>query len=127
MGCAGVAIAPAGRRSTGSGVRGDRHHSQTAAESREIRSVAPAAIVAALAEFEGVGRRMQRYGEIPLPGSPASQVAPELLVIGVDVVRLYPNWLGAMNQALKALGLTGHWREYDAEGKPKAAAPIVRR
>lgn len=29
--------------------------------------VAPAAIVAALAEFEGVGRRMQRYGEIPLP------------------------------------------------------------
>jgi UDP-N-acetylmuramate--alanine ligase len=29
--------------------------------------VQPAAIVAALAEFEGVGRRMQRYGEIPLP------------------------------------------------------------
>jgi len=29
--------------------------------------VAPAAIVDALAEFEGVGRRMQRYGEIPLP------------------------------------------------------------
>lgn len=28
--------------------------------------VAPAAIVGALAEFEGVGRRMQRYGEIPL-------------------------------------------------------------
>ena len=28
--------------------------------------VAPTAIVAALAEFEGVGRRMQRYGEIPL-------------------------------------------------------------
>ncbi len=28
--------------------------------------VAPAAIVAALAEFEGVGRRMQRYGEISL-------------------------------------------------------------
>ena len=28
--------------------------------------VAPAAIVDALAEFEGVGRRMQRYGEIPL-------------------------------------------------------------
>jgi UDP-N-acetylmuramate--alanine ligase len=28
--------------------------------------VAPAAIVAALAEFEGVGRRMQRYGEIQL-------------------------------------------------------------
>jgi len=28
--------------------------------------VAPAAIVAALGEFEGVGRRMQRYGEIPL-------------------------------------------------------------
>jgi len=28
--------------------------------------VQPAAIVAALAEFEGVGRRMQRYGEIPL-------------------------------------------------------------
>jgi UDP-N-acetylmuramate--alanine ligase len=29
--------------------------------------VAPAAIVAALAEFEGVGRRMQRYGEVALP------------------------------------------------------------
>jgi UDP-N-acetylmuramate--alanine ligase len=29
--------------------------------------VDPAAIVAALAEFEGVGRRMQRYGEIKLP------------------------------------------------------------
>ena len=29
--------------------------------------VAPEAIVDALAEFEGVGRRMQRYGEIPLP------------------------------------------------------------
>ncbi|MFA6013699.1 MAG: UDP-N-acetylmuramate--L-alanine ligase [Gallionellaceae bacterium] len=29
--------------------------------------VAPGAIVAALAEFEGVGRRMQRYGEIELP------------------------------------------------------------
>jgi UDP-N-acetylmuramate--alanine ligase len=29
--------------------------------------VAPSAIVAALAEFEGVGRRMQRYGEIALP------------------------------------------------------------
>jgi UDP-N-acetylmuramate--alanine ligase len=28
--------------------------------------VAPTAIVAALSEFEGVGRRMQRYGEIPL-------------------------------------------------------------
>jgi UDP-N-acetylmuramate--alanine ligase len=28
--------------------------------------VAPDAIVTALAEFEGVGRRMQRYGEIPL-------------------------------------------------------------
>ena len=28
--------------------------------------VAPAAIVAALAEFEGVGRRMQRYGEVTL-------------------------------------------------------------
>ncbi len=28
--------------------------------------IAPTAIVAALAEFEGVGRRMQRYGEIPL-------------------------------------------------------------
>jgi UDP-N-acetylmuramate--alanine ligase len=28
--------------------------------------VAPEAIVAGLAEFEGVGRRMQRYGEIPL-------------------------------------------------------------
>jgi sulfonate transport system substrate-binding protein len=32
-----------------------------------------------------------------------------------------------LNQALKALGLTGHWREYDAEGTPKATAPIVRR
>ena len=30
--------------------------------------VADDAIVAALAEFEGVGRRFQRYGEIPLPG-----------------------------------------------------------
>ncbi len=30
--------------------------------------VAPEAIVAALAEFEGVGRRMQRYGEVALPG-----------------------------------------------------------
>jgi UDP-N-acetylmuramate--alanine ligase len=30
--------------------------------------VAPSAIVAALGEFEGVGRRMQRYGEIALPG-----------------------------------------------------------
>jgi UDP-N-acetylmuramate--alanine ligase len=29
--------------------------------------VDPVAIVAALAEFEGVGRRMQRYGEIALP------------------------------------------------------------
>ncbi|TAJ82845.1 MAG: UDP-N-acetylmuramate--L-alanine ligase [Gallionellaceae bacterium] len=29
--------------------------------------VAPSAIVAALVEFEGVGRRMQRYGEIALP------------------------------------------------------------
>jgi UDP-N-acetylmuramate--alanine ligase len=29
--------------------------------------VAPEAIVAALAEFEGVGRRMQRYGEVALP------------------------------------------------------------
>ncbi|GAB4121177.1 MAG: UDP-N-acetylmuramate--L-alanine ligase [Sideroxydans sp.] len=29
--------------------------------------VAPAAIVAALADFQGVGRRMQRYGEIALP------------------------------------------------------------
>ncbi|GAB1233808.1 UDP-N-acetylmuramate--L-alanine ligase [Ferrigenium sp. UT5] len=29
--------------------------------------VAPDAIVAALAEFQGVGRRMQRYGEIALP------------------------------------------------------------
>ncbi len=29
--------------------------------------VAPTAIAAALVEFEGVGRRMQRYGEIPLP------------------------------------------------------------
>ncbi len=28
--------------------------------------VAPEAIIAGLAEFEGVGRRMQRYGEIPL-------------------------------------------------------------
>ncbi len=30
--------------------------------------VAEDAIVAALAEFQGVGRRFQRYGEIPLPG-----------------------------------------------------------
>jgi UDP-N-acetylmuramate--alanine ligase len=29
--------------------------------------VAPSAIIAALSEFEGVGRRMQRYGEISLP------------------------------------------------------------
>jgi UDP-N-acetylmuramate--alanine ligase len=29
--------------------------------------VAPEAIVAALAEFQGVGRRMQRYGEVALP------------------------------------------------------------
>jgi len=29
--------------------------------------VAPQAIADALAEFQGVGRRMQRYGEIPLP------------------------------------------------------------
>ncbi len=29
--------------------------------------VAEEAIVAALAEFQGVGRRMQRYGEVPLP------------------------------------------------------------
>jgi UDP-N-acetylmuramate--alanine ligase len=35
--------------------------------------VAGDAIVAALAEFEGVGRRFQRYGEIPLP---ASKVSP---------------------------------------------------
>ncbi|MFZ3018324.1 MAG: UDP-N-acetylmuramate--L-alanine ligase [Gallionella sp.] len=38
------------------------------------------AIVAALAEFEGVGRRMQRYGEIPLPSnagiSPSPQPSP---------------------------------------------------
>jgi UDP-N-acetylmuramate--alanine ligase len=33
--------------------------------------VKPAAIVAALAEFEGVGRRMQRYGEVVLPSGGA--------------------------------------------------------
>jgi UDP-N-acetylmuramate--alanine ligase len=33
--------------------------------------VDPAAIVAALADFEGVGRRMQRYGEIKLPSGGA--------------------------------------------------------
>lgn len=36
--------------------------------------VADDAIVAALAEFEGVGRRFQRYGDIPLPGD--KEVAP---------------------------------------------------
>jgi UDP-N-acetylmuramate--alanine ligase len=39
--------------------------------------VAPSAIVAALAEFEGVGRRMQRYGEIPLPPYPHSNSLTE--------------------------------------------------
>ena len=33
--------------------------------------VAEDAIVAALAEFQGVGRRMQRYGEVPLPNGGA--------------------------------------------------------
>ena len=35
------------------------------------------AIVAALAEFEGVGRRFQRYGEIELPGDPLSNSLPQ--------------------------------------------------
>jgi len=34
--------------------------------------IADAAIVSALSEFEGVGRRFQRYGEIPLPDYPLS-------------------------------------------------------
>ena len=35
------------------------------------------AIVAALAEFQGVGRRFQRYGEIALPSSAASSPSPQ--------------------------------------------------
>ncbi len=38
--------------------------------------VADDAIVAALAEFEGVGRRFQRYGDISLPGDRAVAPAP---------------------------------------------------
>ena len=38
--------------------------------------VADDAIVAALAEFEGVGRRFQRYGEIALPGDPHPNPLP---------------------------------------------------
>ncbi|MGA8863324.1 MAG: UDP-N-acetylmuramate--L-alanine ligase [Gallionella sp.] len=38
--------------------------------------VADDAIVAALAEFEGVGRRFQRYGEIPLPGGGGCDTLP---------------------------------------------------
>src|SRR5512139_88729 len=38
--------------------------------------VAEDAIVAALAEFEGVGRRFQRYGEIPVPVRAAVQPSP---------------------------------------------------
>jgi len=39
--------------------------------------VADAAIVSALNEFEGVGRRFQRYGEIPLPEVPLSNSLPQ--------------------------------------------------
>ncbi|MBI3902329.1 MAG: UDP-N-acetylmuramate--L-alanine ligase [Nitrosomonadales bacterium] len=39
--------------------------------------VAEDAIVAALAEFEGVGRRMQRYGEIPVSGSATISPSPQ--------------------------------------------------
>jgi len=39
--------------------------------------VAPAAIVNALAEFQGVGRRMQHYGEIALPNFPHPNPLPE--------------------------------------------------
>jgi UDP-N-acetylmuramate--alanine ligase len=39
--------------------------------------VAEDAIVAALAEFQGVGRRMQRYGEIPLPASTGISPSPQ--------------------------------------------------
>jgi UDP-N-acetylmuramate--alanine ligase len=39
--------------------------------------VADDAIVSALAEFQGVGRRFQRYGEIALPGYPLSNSPPE--------------------------------------------------
>ncbi|HTN93113.1 MAG TPA: UDP-N-acetylmuramate--L-alanine ligase [Gallionella sp.] len=38
--------------------------------------VADEAIVAALAEFQGVGRRFQRYGEIPLPGGGGCDTLP---------------------------------------------------
>ncbi|MDD5057986.1 MAG: UDP-N-acetylmuramate--L-alanine ligase [Sideroxydans sp.] len=41
--------------------------------------VAPAAIVAALAEFEGVGRRMQRYGEIAIPALHSADPHPNPL------------------------------------------------
>ncbi len=39
--------------------------------------VAEEAIVSALCEFEGVGRRFQRYGEIPIPGHPLSNSLPQ--------------------------------------------------
>jgi len=39
--------------------------------------VSEEAIVAGLAEFQGVGRRMQRYGEIPLPSNPHPNPPPE--------------------------------------------------
>ena len=40
--------------------------------------VADDAIVAALAEFEGVGRRFQRYGEVALPDYPLSNSLPHI-------------------------------------------------
>ena len=39
--------------------------------------VADGAIVAALAEFQGVGRRFQRYGEVMLPDHPLSNSLPQ--------------------------------------------------
>ncbi|MBI5626622.1 MAG: UDP-N-acetylmuramate--L-alanine ligase [Nitrosomonadales bacterium] len=39
--------------------------------------VADEAIVAALAEFQGVGRRFQRYGEVPLTSSTGSSPSPQ--------------------------------------------------
>ncbi|MDE2118132.1 MAG: UDP-N-acetylmuramate--L-alanine ligase [Betaproteobacteria bacterium] len=39
--------------------------------------ITDAAIVSALAEFEGVGRRFQRYGDIPLTGSAGSSPSPQ--------------------------------------------------
>jgi len=39
--------------------------------------VADDAIVAALAEFQGVGRRFQRYGEVALPANPLSNSLPQ--------------------------------------------------